>query len=97
MKLEGRQILEIVGVTAVVASLVFVGLELQQARSATTNERTLSRVEIGNEFRSQINQYSEIWMKGNGFVLILMYGTVGSQVKHCVVLVTVLSIGWVGL
>ena len=65
MKVERKQVIEIVGIIAVVASLVFVGIELQQSQQELSNNRTLARVDLLNNVRSEISQYSEIWIKGN--------------------------------
>lgn len=60
-----RYVFEFVGAISIVSSLIFVGLELRQAQQATANERTISRVDIGIGTRNAINQFPEIWIKGN--------------------------------
>jgi hypothetical protein len=60
-----KYIVEVVGISAIVGSLIFVGLQMRQA------ER-LARVEIGTailgptiEMRSMIAEHGQVWRKGN--------------------------------
>ena len=64
-KISWRTIIEVVGAVSIVASLIFVGLELQQAQSATSNDRAFARVEVENDWRAEINQHPAVWIKGN--------------------------------
>ena len=62
---EYRWAIECIGIASIVASLIFVGLELQQARDISLNERTYSRVDADIGLTSAINEHPEIWAKGN--------------------------------
>ena len=64
-KLSFRDIAELIGFTSVVGSLVFVGLELRQAQLATQAESGATRAAWNIDNRNVINEYPEIWLKGN--------------------------------
>ena len=64
-RVNWRSIIELTGAISIVSSLIFVGLELRQTQSAIANERTISRTELANDVRSEINQYLDVWLKGN--------------------------------
>lgn len=55
--------LQIVGMAAIVASLVFVGLQLRQSEHAALADLSQSSVANGIEFSSLAADYSEIWLK----------------------------------
>jgi negative regulator of sigma E activity len=59
-----KDIAEALGVTAIVASLIFVGLQMKQAQDIAQNEISLGILEAGVEMNSQLNQYADIWVKG---------------------------------
>jgi hypothetical protein len=66
LKLEiWKELFEVVGLTAIVASLVFVGIELRQSRAITIGEGNLTNAQIQIESNNAINEYSTIWTRGN--------------------------------
>ena len=60
-----KQIAELIGIAAIVASLVFVGLEMRQSRDIARAENVLSNSSDQIALRLAIGQNSEIWIKGN--------------------------------
>jgi hypothetical protein len=66
MKSTGwKEAIELVGITAIVASLVFVGLELRQSREIAIAEGHLIGHNNQLERHSQINEHVSVWVKGN--------------------------------
>jgi len=57
--------LEGIGIVAIVASLLFVGLQMRQARVIAASEMNISLVEIGIESAKLINENVVIWVKAN--------------------------------
>ena len=60
-----KDIAELVGMTAIVASLIFVGLQLKQDRDLAITEATIATFANLVELHSQQNQYIGIWNSGN--------------------------------
>lgn len=60
-----KDIAELIGITAIVASLVFVGLQMRQAQELATAEAVTATFANYLEIRSQINDHTKIWIKGN--------------------------------
>jgi hypothetical protein len=56
--------MQVVGIFAVVASLIFVGLQLKQDRDAAQAESTQSFMASSAEVNAMIAEYAEIWLKG---------------------------------
>ena len=56
---------EIAGIAAIVASLIFVGLELNQSRDAVLSETSASLLSARVELNNFIGDHPEIWVKGN--------------------------------
>ena len=56
---------ELIGMAAIVASLIFVGLELRQSQQIALNELNFTTVSGFYETRNAINQYADVWVKGN--------------------------------
>ena len=56
---------ELIGFVAIVASLVFVGIELRQSRAIAISDGNLSNAEIQIEANNAINEHSAIWVSGN--------------------------------
>ena len=57
--------IELVGIVAIVASLVFVGLELQQSRNIALTERGVNILLAEIEARRPIYEFPDIWARGN--------------------------------
>ncbi len=57
--------MEIVGIFAVVVSLVFVGLQMRQTQEIALAERGWNNMMAEMESRSAIYEYPDIWAKGN--------------------------------
>ncbi len=57
-----KDVLELIGIAAIVASLIFVGLQLKQSQDIALSASILaSRVETN----SSISDHSDVWAKGN--------------------------------
>jgi len=56
---------ELVGIAAIVASLIFVGVELRQSRAIAIGEGNLSNAELHIESNNAINEHSVVWIRGN--------------------------------
>jgi hypothetical protein len=64
MRFENRKdIAELVGITAIVLSLIFVGLELRQARQVAVGESLTSSFAAQNEIRELIVSHADVWQK----------------------------------
>jgi len=61
----GKDIAEFVGFTAIVASLIFVGLQLKQSQEIAIAETFLSILSSQIEATTSINENAEIWAKAN--------------------------------
>jgi hypothetical protein len=60
-----RDWLEIVGIFAVVVSLIFVGLQMQQTQNIAIAEMNWNNMIAEMESRSAIYEYPDVWAKGN--------------------------------
>ena len=60
-----RGLAELLGIVAIVASLVFVGMELRQSRAIAISEGNLANAEIQIERNNAINEHSIVWIRGN--------------------------------
>ncbi len=62
---EWNEIAELVGITAIVASLIFVGLQMKQAEDIANAARRTSVVANFIELSNTINEYASVWVRGN--------------------------------
>ena len=60
-----RDWLEIVGIFAVVASLLFVGLQMRQTQTIAETEMDWNNMMAEMQSRSGIYEYPDIWARGN--------------------------------
>jgi len=60
-----REVAEVIGFVAIIASLVFVGLELRQSQQIAQVEASATRAVWFFDNRAAINQYADVWNKGN--------------------------------
>ena len=60
-----KWIVELIGILSIIASLIFVGLQLQQTQLISLAEFDSQRVQINLEYRAQIIEHIDIWTKGN--------------------------------
>ncbi|MEP1469400.1 MAG: hypothetical protein ABJK25_00350 [Halieaceae bacterium] len=60
-----RNWMEIVGIFAVVVSLIFVGLQMQQTQSIAIAEMNWNNMIAEMESRSAIYEHPDVWAKGN--------------------------------
>jgi hypothetical protein len=60
-----KSIVELLGITAIVASLIFVGLEMRQAREIAMSDGALANGANEIERHNSIVDNSEIWRSGN--------------------------------
>jgi hypothetical protein len=56
---------ELLGMAAVVASLLFVGMELRQSQQVALNEAAYTTASWYFETRAEVNENAEVWSKGN--------------------------------
>ena len=62
---DWKDVAELVGIAAIVASLIFVGLQMKQAQRIAEADRYNMRVANGIEVTSDINAHADIWARGN--------------------------------
>ena len=60
-----NEVAELVGIAAVVASLVFVGLQMKQASDMAQNEVTLGVFATSIEINNEMNERADIWIRGS--------------------------------
>jgi hypothetical protein len=60
-----KEIAELVGISAIVASLIFVGVQLKQDRDLAIAEASIASFSHMLEIRDQQFEYIEIWNSGN--------------------------------
>ena len=60
-----KSLVEIVGISAIVASLIFVGLEMRQSREIAMSDGALANAANEIERHLAISENSDIWLKGN--------------------------------
>lgn len=63
-KISWKFVAELIGMTAIVLSLVFVGLQLRQSQVIAENEVGLQELENRIEAHGQINEHVNVWAKG---------------------------------
>ncbi|NOR36686.1 MAG: hypothetical protein GQ577_08060, partial [Woeseiaceae bacterium] len=59
-----NEIAELVGIVAIVASLIFVGLEMRQSQKIALAEIEANHVSASVEIQSLISDNSEVWTRG---------------------------------
>ncbi len=62
---EWNEIAELIGIAAIVGSLIFVGLQMKQAQDIANAERRMMVVDAQIELRNAINNFAEVWAKGS--------------------------------
>ena len=65
-----RETAELIGISSIVASLIFVGLELRQSQKIADIDSSAIRAEWFFSNRASINENAEIWVKGNSGALL---------------------------
>ena len=60
-----RALAEVVGIAAIVASLIFVGLQLRQSQDIALSELGASRHASRIELNNAISDHADIWARGN--------------------------------
>ena len=60
-----KDLIDVIGFVAIVASLVFVGMELRQSRAIAIGDGNLSNAEVWIETNNAINANSAVWISGN--------------------------------
>ena len=66
MKFERlREVAELIGIAAIVISLVFVGLELRQSRELAISDSYRSSVDSYTEYIRFRAEHPDIWLRGN--------------------------------
>ena len=57
--------MQVIGIFALVASLIFVGLQIRQTKEIALNEAGYSSVSSNVEIHVGQNEYADIWVRGN--------------------------------
>lgn len=65
MKYEFKDVAELVGIAAIVASLIFVGLQMKQSQALADAENRLSYSSNRVDLINAINEHVDVWVKGN--------------------------------
>ena len=65
MTIKLRETAEMIGIVAIVASLIFVGLEMQQTQEIALTQNYIASMEQANEVLSEVNANSELWARAN--------------------------------
>ena len=60
-----NEVAELVGIGAIVASLIFVGLQLKQASDIAKNEVTLGIYATSVDINNEMSEYADIWIRGS--------------------------------
>ena len=60
-----KGIAEVIGGTAIVGSLIFVGLQIKQEHAIALSEINLSVLASHIELNNSINDHADIWVRGN--------------------------------
>jgi hypothetical protein len=63
-KTDWKGIGEFVGISAIVASLIFVGFQLKQDRDVALAETTHSFMESSVEVNAMLAEHADVWLKG---------------------------------
>ena len=61
---DWKDIAELIGIAAIVASLIFVGLQMKQAQDIADAERRVLSVSNRIELSNSINAHADIWARG---------------------------------
>ena len=62
---EWNEIAELVGVAAIVASLIFVGFQMKQTQDIARTEVYLGLYSTGVEINHTLAQHADVWIKGS--------------------------------
>ncbi len=66
MKLyDWKTLAELIGISAVVGSLIFVGIQLKQEQAIAKNEIAAAMLSASVEVRNALNDHADIWIKAN--------------------------------
>ena len=60
-----NEVAELVGIVAIVASLIFVGLQLKQASDIAQNEVSLGIYATSIDINNQMSEHADIWIRGS--------------------------------
>ena len=63
-KTDWKDIAELIGISAIVASLIFVGLELRQSRDIARGEGALANAANSIEVSNALSAHVQVWIKG---------------------------------
>jgi len=64
MKIDTKHLIEIIGISGLIASLLFVGYELRLSRSIAQNEGFAVISELSTAIMSLQAEYADIWQRG---------------------------------
>ena len=64
-KTNWKDIAELIGISAIVASLVFVGFQLKQSQDIAIADGLISIMFASIEINDQLNEHADIWIKGS--------------------------------
>ena len=60
-----KDIAELIGITAIVASLVFVGLQMKQAQEIAVSQVTMALAEVEMARDALLAEHADIWVRGS--------------------------------
>lgn len=60
-----NEVAELVGIAAIVASLIFVGLQMKQESDIAQNEVSLGVYATGIEINNLMSEHADIWIRGS--------------------------------
>ena len=60
-----NEVAELVGIAAIVASLIFVGLQMKQASDIAQNEVSLGIYATSVDINNEMNERADIWIRGS--------------------------------
>jgi hypothetical protein len=64
-KVSIRDIAELAGITAIIASLIFVGMQIRQAQVIARAEVAMSILAAEVQIRNEMNERADIWNRGS--------------------------------
>ena len=64
-KANWKDITELVGLVAIIASLIFLAFEIRQAKNVAISAADMAHSQVVIAMRSLINEHPDVWVKGN--------------------------------
>jgi hypothetical protein len=64
-KTNWKDTAELIGIAAIVASLVFVGIQMKQSQDIAIGDGFISVMFANIEINDQLNEHADIWIRGS--------------------------------